>query len=201
MEEEEKVKKFAIAGLAAGTVLAFAPAAHAAADPQGLLCGFSSVTDPSIEGSQTGEIDGGPLVLGTDGGVYTGSLTCTIQTGTNDTHAEADAGSITGPTTTGVVAAGGTVTYEVGADEDVWLCTSVNVQGQGTLYYDETTGTWGGSSGACALAISAETPETGPIGSELDPILCPILSIVFPPEGDVVLPVLGKIWDCPPYDA
>jgi hypothetical protein len=195
------LKKLVVAGLAAGTVFAFAPVAHAAADPQGLLCGFSSVTDPSIEGSQTGEIDGGPLVLGTDGGVYTGSLTCTIQTGTNDTHAEADAGSITGPTTTGVVAAGGTVTYEVGTDEDVWLCTSVNIEGQGTLYYDETTGTWGVPAGACAHAISARAPDTGEQEELLDTIISPILSIVFPPEGDVVLPVVGKIWDCPPYDA
>ena len=80
----------------------------------------------------------------------------------------------------------------------MWLCTSVYVEGQGTLYYDEVTGTWGGSGGACALAITTGARPSPPEGW-LDATICPILQLVFQPEGDIVLPVAGTVWDCPPY--
>ena len=36
----------------------------------------------------------------------------------------------------------------------------------------------------------------------IDSFICgPVLSVLFPPEGDIVLPdPIGKFWDCPPYD-
>lgn len=168
-----------------------APAAYAY-DATGFLCGFTSVTDPQVEGSQTGEMDGGPLFATDDSGVPvagTIDLFCTIQVGTNDTHAEADAGmcSFVG---TGVVAGACTVTYEVGADEDVYVCSEIWIyeSGHTTLFWDDANATWSYNPNVgCALAVSAETPEADP----LDPLLCPILG-----AGDAVLggSTLRDLW-------
>ncbi len=139
------MKKLAVTGLVTGIVLAFAPAAYAAPDPTGFTCGFASVSDPQVEGSQTGEIDA-TLVLTDDTDptvTYTGYVKCTIQTGTNDTHAEVDAAVLQGNWGPGpIAAAAGTFTYEVGsADEDVYICTEVVTNG-GTLYWDAVNEVW-----------------------------------------------------------
>ena len=95
-------------------VAAAAPA-HAAPEPVGAVCGLISVSDPDLPGHQTG-ID--------------------------DTHAGADAAVVTGPDSVAVVAAAGAVTYPAAAGEAVWLCTSVNIVGYGTLYRDAPNDTW-----------------------------------------------------------
>jgi hypothetical protein len=184
------LKKILVAGLGVGTMLTFAPAANAA--PEGRRCGFSTLTDPQIEGSQSGQINAGPLVLDTTNPTASGFITCTIQVGTNDTHAEADAAKISGTTSTGVAALAGSVTYEVGTDEDVWICTEVHA-GATVYYWDAASASWSTTGGTCDLSTSIETP---PVGGEIDFLICPILAIVFPPEGDVL-----NIWDCPPYNS
>ena len=194
------MRKLLIAGLVAGTALTFAPAAYAAPDPSGILCGFSSTTDPQVEGSQTGEVDAGPILLGDDTDptvVYSGSVTCTIQVNAA-THAGADACAVTGPNGTAVIAAAGTCTYATTSGDNVYLCTQVNIDGGPTLYFADSNdplveGEWSTDpNSACGLATSV---DPGPIGGELDPLLCPILAILFPPEGDIL-----NIWDCPPYN-
>ena len=186
------LKKLAIAGLVAGTALSFVPAANAAPAAEGRKCTFFTTTDPQVEGSMTGEINAGPIVLDSSNPAATGNVTCTLQTGVNDTHAEADAAVLTGPQSTGAAVAAGTVTFEVGAEEDVYICTKVNVGG--TVYFwDVASGSWSVSGGLCAIATSIETP---PIGTELDPIVCPYLDDYFPPDGDV-----ANVWDCPPYES
>ena len=72
------MKKFFVAGVAAGTVLTFVPGANAAHRPQGDLCGLTSVS--VLRGCwYTGEIYGGPLVIDDvrTGQVESGSLTGT----------------------------------------------------------------------------------------------------------------------------
>jgi hypothetical protein len=49
----------------------------------------------------------------------------------------------------------------------------------------------------CGLAAREDGQTTGDF---IDTIICPVLALVFPPEGDVFLPSIGKVWDCPPYD-
>jgi hypothetical protein len=178
-------------------------AAHAAPNPTGTLCGFAAVTDPQIPGSYTGVIFGGPLAFPDDASLtvaYTGTLVCTVQVGTNDTHVETDSAPVYGNEGR-VSAAAGTATYDAGRDEPQYICSRVDFDGRPSLYWDDWAHDWSTSASvSCALAISAESPDLSPFATVLDPIVCPILALVLPPEGDLVLPVLGKVWDCPPYD-
>jgi hypothetical protein len=210
------VRKIAIATLALGAVVSSfgtIPSASAATSADGRRCSFGSTTNPGAEpDTQTGQIQAGPAVIndgGTPPGVHSGHFVCTIQVSAS-THAGPDAASVTGPDTTGVIAAQGQVTYTAGDDAPVYLCTEIVVDGQSWYYDDPTvvgaTGTWTTSSSAsCGLATSLDPgndPTVLAIEGLIDAIICPVLAIVFPPEGDVTLPdPVGKVWDCPPYDA
>src|SRR3712207_1431022 len=155
------------------------PAAQATPPIEGRRCTFFSSTDPQVEGSQTGEINGGPYLIS-----GSGTMTCTIQVNAS-THAGADACSVTGPETTGFVAAAGTCTYASALEDNVYMCTQIDEGGVTYYWHDNGTtpasGFWTTSNSAsCALATSIETPD----GAELDPIICPVLALLFPPEGD-----------------
>src|SRR3712207_4696802 len=188
-----------MAGLVAGTMLSFAPVAYAAPSPSGILCGFSSATDPQVEGSQTGEVDAGPLFWTDDTdptlvASSSGSITCTIQVN-EGTHAGADACAVTGPETPVVGAAAGTCTYAAGPDDNVYLCTQATVNGQ-TLYYNSSNdplveGDWSTSNTAsCALATSASTP-----GEDEEPwaTLDPLLDTIFDLLNATVCPILHTL--------
>ena len=219
----KKIAKTAVIAVVAGGLnLAFI--APASATPAGRLCSFTSVTDPTVENGQTqaGQINGGPVTDDTQAGA-TITLTCTIQVGAaNSTHAGADAVSLSG-TGTGAASVAGQASYVSPEGQPVYLCTEVSVNG--TVYYrDSVLATWSASaSAACGEAISQEI-FPGPLGPVLDilfpildgafetlnnlerdvtdPIICPILAGIFPPEGDIVLPdPIGKIFDCFPYDS
>ena len=166
--------------------------------PSGVLCGFTSVTDPTVENgqTQTGEIDGGP-VGDPSKPAATVTLTCTIQVGAaNGTHAGADAVSLSG-TGTGVATVGGAATYISPEGQPVFMCSQVTVNGT-TYYWDDAAGDWSFSSSApCSEAIQQEI-FPGPLAPVID-LLCPILALIFPPEGDIVLPSpIGTLIDCPP---
>lgn len=196
------MKKLAVACLAAGAVLSSAPAAHAAPDPAGSLCAMDSLTDPQVEGSRTGEVSAWLLLTDdTDRArTYTGYVACTVQAGTNATHAGADGGVVRGNSGPGPLAVvAGTVTYEVGADENVYLCTEV-VTNRGTVYWDAQTRRWSTNPNVgCELFSTQYEPEPMPDG--IDPLVCPVFAEVFVPEGDIMFPdPIGKVWDCPPYD-
>ena len=137
-----------VAGIVALT--AFAPVLAHAAPPltDERRCGFFS-TGSSAEGWQTGEVDGGPLAIG----ARTGYLTCTIQVG-DSTHSGADACSVTGAVTFGVVAAAGTCSYTAGTNDLVYLCTQVTLTGPvaETWYWDENA--WSRDPGSsCAVPL------------------------------------------------
>ena len=190
------MRKLFAAALAGGTALSFASVAEAAPPTTNVRrCSFASVSDPQVEGSQTGEVNGGPILIGDQ----TGHLICTIQVNA-PTHAGADSCSVTGPESTGAVAAAGTCTYATADDDNVYLCTEVNIGGV-SWYLDDSAntpgvGTWSASADvACGLATNFKTPN----GEEIDPLICPYLDDFFP-GGDIVLPdPIGLFWDCPPY--
>lgn len=157
-----KIAKIAVATTAFGSIgLAVVPPVQAQAE--GLLCSFTSTTDPVSEpDTQTGEIEGGPLTAtSTDPNAPSAdpsasmTLKCTVQVGaTGATHVGPDAASASASATGVVVLAPTTISYALPEDSSVYLCTQVTVNGS-VYYYDETNGVWSMSASVdCALAIS-----------------------------------------------
>ncbi|MDQ1712228.1 MAG: hypothetical protein QOE45_1678, partial [Frankiaceae bacterium] len=168
-----------------------------------------SGTNPGAEpGTQTGQVTAGPAFIddgATPPGVtHSGNFICTIQVGlTNSQHTGTDAAVVEGPTTPLVIAAQGQVTYTAGLLDPVYLCTEIVVDGTHLYFNDPNDPTANGNFDTtpnvdCGLATSEDSQT---IGEFIDSIICPFLALVFPPEGDIVLPdPIGKVWDCPPYD-
>lgn len=133
---------------------------------RGFLCGFTSEFDPTLEGdTQTGEIDGGPLVneANPGGDIY---LKCTIQVGSQGaTHAGADSTGVADGTGAGVVVIPPTVVRYVGPfGLPVYLCSEVRLGGAGgtPLYWDSTNGEFSSSSGVdCGLALYQDGGVSG----------------------------------------
>jgi hypothetical protein len=220
------VKKLGIATLALGAVVSSfgTVTAHAAetTGPSGLLCGFSSVTDPGTEGGdvQTGELDAGPLLAiddaATPPAAQTGTVKCTIQVG-GGTHDAPDNGASASASGTGVIVLPATlVSYNSPANVPVYLCTQFTYSNGTTVYWADSNdptvdGHWDTSATvACGLATEAGTEDADPVGELLDSVLCPVLSILgstlpdvpgvleIDNTGDVTL--AGDLfWDCPPY--
>lgn len=125
----------------------------------GFLCGFTSY-GPSTSSAHVGEIHGGPYVAGNLSASVI--LTCTIQV---------NAASHSGPNSTGastsgtgvVVLSPTAITYFRPEAADVYLCSQLTINGT-TYYWDDTNGGFTTNSGAgCALAISADVPDTGSV--------------------------------------
>jgi hypothetical protein len=124
--------------LAVAAVTSAPVAGHA--EPSSLTtCGFVSIADPTGD-AQTGEVDSGPVVLG---GTAWGSVTCTIQTGLNRRHADADAASATSPVTPGVALLAPTpISYPLADGDSVYFCTRVDVTGGATYYWESSEWYW-----------------------------------------------------------
>lgn len=218
-----KIAKAAVVAVVAGSLnLGFA--APAGATPVGRDCGFTSVTDPTVENGRTqvGQINGGPV--GDDAQAVAGvTIACTIQIGAdNSTHAGADAFRLSG-SGIGTASVAGMGRYVSPEGQPTYLCTEVTVNGA-TYYRDSANATWSTNPGVgCADAISQEVfpgpldpvLDTPPMDSIVlvidgvativfdvlnqlengivDPLICPALTIFFPPDGDV-----GVFYDCPP---
>lgn len=188
-----------VAALAAAALVPVVPA-HATVDPSGLLCEFPL---PTFEGDLL-TVSAGPLTLVDEAGPgpVSGRVTCTVQSGYQ--HADPDLGAATSDTMTGAVVLPPT---QVGVAwmEVMHLCTQVDVDGGPTLYYDSWEGEWS-TSALAPCEYYGPCPTSGSCGgggdcSELliDCLVCPVLLVAFPPDGDIVLPVVGPFWDCPPY--
>jgi hypothetical protein len=186
---------------AASLLAATAGTAHAAVNPTGFVCGFSSVPDPTApEGVKTFEADAALVLTDSDNALvlHAGQVSCLVKSG-------GVVSGVTGPVATGVVAVEGTITAEVAPGEDVSFCTRLDLVDGRALFWDDWAGDWSANEADCwMLGISVDPDPVPPIVGEvlfgIGPFYCPVSSIVFPPEGDVVLPVEGKVWDCPPYD-
>lgn len=186
---------------ALGLLVSLAPQAQAAPAPKGLSCGmaaaWTSATSPPYQ--FTAVVWGGPVAMPDSNPtiVYSGRLTCTIQQNANSRHMDPDLCNVPGANAV-VATAGPTLCGWNGGQFDVyWLCTRLDVIGGGTLY--KSGGSWTTNAAAdCDPAISvvcdSSTLPCGLKQSFLDPLLCPIFAIFFPPQGDI-----GIFWDCPPY--
>ena len=194
--------------LTSAAVLAAAlPATSATAAPatpyEASLCGWASLTDPrdGAGGRQVGYLDGGPVLLDGGGAVRTGRLACSLQVNA-ERHADPDAVRVTSETTPLVVALPPTpIEYEIGDGDYLSWCTEVQVDGDGTYYWDGVDEAWTTDPSApCDNHV--HTPEFDPVGDlndavfvrHVDPLLCPVLAAAYPPEGDV-----PGVWECPPY--
>ena len=188
-------------------LLPFAPSPAGAAEPAGVECEYSGVSEPQASQRGTAEIDAGPIVLDSDpaGQPVWGSVTCTLLVnGSRHSDTAAAVATVTSDVTPGVAHLAPTlVWYGVDPDDVVVLCTRVDVVGGPTYYWtppqtSDGAGSWstdpdapcdGWHAGSELLATLLDQAEAA-----LDTVVCLPLAVLFPPEGDV-----DGIWDCPPY--
>ena len=186
--------------VAAATLVAFGsvPAAHAAPPLTDFhLCAMFHIEDPQVEGHGTSVVYGGPILIG----AQTGHLTCTVQVNA-PTHADPDSCTVQGLDTAGSVSALGTCTYRWNEDDNLYLCTAVTIVSpvQEVWFWHS-----GSTSSFWTLDPAARCPLQSPVGGAtidrtwIDGVVCPLLKVVFRPEGDVTLPGAGTVWNCPPY--
>ena len=193
------------AALMVGSLVVVAAPAQAAATPHiaGSTCGFVT-TDIQSPGFQYGVMWGGPLVMRDPANVqvlYTGTMTCTLKYGIfNGQHNSGGAVcATTGGPATGVVAAPPTTCAFAAPSspfpDEAYICTQVVINA--VTYYFSGGGWTTNANSDCERAawVNVDDQLTQDIvHGLLDPILCPILAIFFPPQGDV-----GIFYDCPPY--
>jgi hypothetical protein len=199
------VRGLARSGLAVALAgAAFAPAApaHAAAPPgPGLPCGWALAQD-FVSGQSQIWFDAGPLVIADGADPRSGRIVCSMRTGPS--HADPVAVEARSATTPGVVAmAHEARDYE--GDYVLWACTAVEIDGEGTYYWDYETEAW-----STDPAVSCEFIWEPPDGTLLDavwevvdPPLCAVLTQlaalpVIEEDGDVHV-LDTDVWDCPPY--
>jgi hypothetical protein len=186
--------------LAALGLVSFAtPALADAPLADGVLCALASVTDPTAPlGTQVGVLTGGPAVLTLQDGTTPedGTLTCRIQT---DVASHTGYGPEIDGHGTGLLTAGpAVVSYYQGSN--VFLCAEFTDDSDGVTYYwDAVALRWSTDMTVrCDWAYGSYTPK--PAETLVDSIICPVLALAFPPEGDVTLRApVGTVWDCPPY--
>ena len=182
-----------VAALAMGVVVALVPGtARAAVDPTGFLCGYDK---PKGGGPYHASLDAGPLLL-VDGNdpatIHEGTVTCTLQD--DLLHSDTDVVSVTSARTAGAVVLPSTTVW---VPHTVWfLCTEMHLDDDTVLYYDwtwENEG-WSTDPGAECEPIIIEEPPPPMDWTLVDSVICPILVLLLPPDGDV-----GDVWNCPPY--
>lgn len=168
--------------------------------PSGVMCGLTAATDTSPDaapGAMTGTVDAGPLLLTLDGVLRRGWLRCSIQLGYPQ-HAAPDVVVVTGTGTDVAVVTPTAVAFTAAPETPVYQCTEVDFEGWGRLYW-ASNGLGGGNwtydaTASCDAGLSVDVPLDDVTVAAVDPIVCPQLSAVFPPDGDV-----PDVWDCPPY--
>lgn len=162
-----RVTTFALAGLLSSIVTA---PAHADSQKSGLVCRFTSISDPSRHaGAQTGEVDAGPVTIVDDTNptvLHEGHIECAIHVGlANMQNAAPDDAVVAGPRTQAVVDLPPTqLSFSAGPGDDVYLCIRL-VTDEGTWYGDfgandltDPTPEWSTSPATnCGLAISDGT--------------------------------------------
>lgn len=74
------------------------------------------------------------------------------------------------------------------------LCTELRVAGEPPLYWDDDAEDWSGDPDVACYIPPDGGPDPEPIERLLDQLVCPVLALVYPPEGDI-----PGVWDCPPY--
>jgi hypothetical protein len=140
-----RARKLLVAAVAWGGLACTVPAPASAESPMhpvanGRHCGIQSVSDPNAGHTRVGQINGGPIAVGTGYAPGTTiSITCSIHVGSaNVTHAGADAATATSAAMPGVATLPPTtITYEAPEPEPVFLCTEISIGGD-VWYWDDT---------------------------------------------------------------
>ena len=190
---------------ALSVVLSFgsgSPAQAGAPVTDGFLCNYGEPFDGSRqEGTRLLQVYGGPVLLTEADGVTParGTLVCRVVMSaypypSYPTHTYA--GTDVAGRGTGVLAAGPAVVRVAGDESwDIALCTRFVNDGDGVTYYwNDDLSEWSTSPTVrCYLDVDPIEDPTD-LGPTFDSVICPILALLFPPEGDV-----QGIWDCPPY--
>ncbi|HWL37291.1 MAG TPA: hypothetical protein VNQ77_14000 [Frankiaceae bacterium] len=166
-----------------------APTAHAAEPVLASLCDHSTLlAGPTFEGRVEGTLQGA-VVLAEATDARGGRVTCSVQG--YGTHADPDLASVTSATTPGVAALPpSSVIFDT---SDPWVvCTAVEVDGEGTYYYDTADKAWSTDPDATCGPYTMEYEE--PFTYEwIDATVCPVLG------GDLYV-ADTFVWDCPPYE-
>jgi len=191
-------RRLALLAAAVAVAAANGPAAAAPPELQGLTCGYTFASTPA---GWAGEIDGGPIAA-VSADVASLTLTCSIVAGPSYGHGDAP---VVTASASGSQAAVLPPTPFAGPlpGRTLGMCTRVSLtMRDGTtheLYYDadrEEFTTDPGVSCATVEQPCSSTQRCSPIQEPelVDPIVCPILAVVLPPDGDV-----DGVWNCPPY--
>jgi len=181
------MKRVLLGVLAAGTLAAPAPGALADHVEMTGGCFTDSVSRENVtDDARVGVIGGIAAVRSSSGVPVQARLSCKIKVdGTDATPTFTYSG-------TGVIAGADQLSYVGSNDAHITLCQKVD---------DEP---WD-----CAPAPWLRIPVQEIIDflylyvipTMPDPLTCPVLAALFPPQGDVVLPEpIGLLWDCPPYE-
>jgi hypothetical protein len=180
--------------------LAFVPVHPASAEPTGFSCAGTTFTRPGqvFQQPYAGEVDGGPIVLSdVVENARRATLTCTVQAWEDWHHADPDWFAVTSPSMVGVVVLPPTVV----TFPDRWwsICTSLDVEGVGTLYLavspDPTVDPYWSTDPNVPCATPVITDDPGdPLGDLVDSLICPVL------EGPLAAyqGVWGYVTDCRP---
>jgi len=180
------MKRVLFGVLAAGVLAATAPAAMANHKTVTGGCFFDSNSqETATNGAYVGVIGARAVVQDATGAPTSATIRCKIQVN------GADATPTYSYNGTGVVAGANQISFNAAEGAAVDLCEQVD------------SDAWD-----CQPSTEIQVPPQEVIDllvlitSIPDPIICPVLKGIFPPEGDIVLPEpIGKVWDCPPYDA
>lgn len=128
--------------------------------PVGRLCQFFSATDPTVEDSDYGEIEGGPMFFERIGPPVPITLSCTLQIGAAaPTHADTDYLRL--DSASGMLGVAVVPTHPISfpsppENQPVFLCTEVQVE-NAKWFWDSEELEWTSNPGVgCNLVISQE---------------------------------------------
>jgi hypothetical protein len=135
---------------AAGTVTGGLPAGRGP-DPWGGLCRMDALGSGTAE---TGVVSGGPLLVDdANGTTYAGTLTCSVQLAGG--HAAPDVCTASGSGAPVVIITARTCSWAASAEDDVFVCSRIDVDGWPALYFDDAAGRWSTAPDvACQRAVT-----------------------------------------------
>jgi hypothetical protein len=166
-----RLRKAVVAMVAACSVLAVPGASDAGPEadgPVGAKCTLTAAANARAQAhAWIGLLGGGPLLVvsGSATATASGTLTCTVQVGSNSVHASADApgGKVSASGTGAVVLPHSVVSFTATVDQAVYVCSHFTYTGGATVYWhadndddpSTDTGHWSSDiNSECALSIA-----------------------------------------------
>jgi len=175
--------------------------ATAQPSPESLLCGASWMPSPFGEPDRwVAHVDAGPVVLSETGEAVAGRVVCTFVEGYG--HLSPPVAVARSVTTPGVAQLPPTlVELQQEPQAHVSLCTSVEILGGGTYYWDAIGLAWSADPAVDCWNWFPPGPEDK-VFDVVDPVLCEVLAGLSPGAGPVTIEPDGDVpgvWECPPF--